>query len=193
MSYDDRVDVMDMILKVLEEHEKSLDSLIIQLGETVTRPKPSGEVKVPELNHYKIVLRKWQEFRERCQYSDLLTFDIADDMFQVLSLNNDNFYIYSEIIPEVTIKLDKNSDKVLIENGELISTEYQYSLLNGKLQCGLPIKTKKSKIDLPNGDLIQKINYKVDPEQARTWLSKELKTEKKAIIFGWIEDKKEYP
>ena len=178
---------MDMILKVLEEHEKSLDSLILQLGETVTRPQPPNTVKVPESSPFKIVLRKWQEFRERCLCPDLLVFDITDEKFQVLAINNDNFYVYLEKIPEVIIKMDKISDKFLIENGEYVSDEYKSSLSNGRLQCGLSVKIKRTKIDQPNGDLIQKISYKVDPEQARLWLSDELKTEKKAIMFGWVE------
>jgi hypothetical protein len=43
------------------------------------------------------------------------------------------------------------------------------------------------KVDLPNGDHIYRFVFSIDPEDTRTWLSEELKTEKKSVVFGVIE------
>ncbi|MCX6649581.1 MAG: hypothetical protein NTV61_09400 [Candidatus Bathyarchaeota archaeon] len=178
---------MDLILNVLKEHEKNLDSLVLQLGETVSQQNTPGKISPHGLSQHKIVLRKWPEFRERCLHSDTLTFDIEGDKFKVFSLKNDVFFIYFETIPEVAIKMEKNSDKIIIESGDLMSTEDTSYAYNGRLQCGLSLNVKKLKVNMPNGDTVQKIMYKVDPEKAKLWLSEELKTEKRSIMFGWIE------
>jgi hypothetical protein len=187
MSFDERVDVVDLILKVLKEHEKSLDTLVSQLGETLSQPVASGTVQIQGYNRYKVVLRRWFEFRERCLKSDLIAFDIVGDKFHVSSLKNGSFYAYSETVPEVTIKMEKDGDKVLIQGGEFMAHEDPSYVFNGKLQCGLAVNTRKTKVDLPNGDTVHKIIYAVDPEEARIWLSEELKTEKKSIVYGGIE------
>jgi hypothetical protein len=187
VSFDERVDVVDLILKVLKDHEKSLDTLVSQLGETLSQPQAAGTIQVQGYNKYKVVLRRWFEFRDRCLKSDLIAFDMVGDKFHVSSVKNGSFYTYSETIPEVTIKMEKDGDKVLIEGGEFMSHEDPSYVFNGKLQCGLGVNTRKAKVDLPNGDTVHKIMYDVDPEEARVWLSDELKTEKKSIVYGVIE------
>ncbi len=187
VSFDERVDVVDLILKVLKDHEKSLDTLVSQLGETLNQPQAAGTIQVQGYNKYKVVLRRWFEFRDRCLKSDLIAFDMVGDKFHVSAVKNGSFYTYSETIPEVTIKMEKDGDKVLIEGGEFMSHEDPSYVFNGKLQCGLGVNMKKTKIDMPNGDTVHKIIYEVDTEEARVWLSDELKTEKKSIVYGGIE------
>lgn len=187
MSFDERVDVVDLILKVLKEHEKNLDTLVSQLGETLSQPLGGGTVQVQGYNRYKVAFNRWFEFRDRCLKSDLVAFDVVGDKFRVSAVKNGSFYSYTETVPEVTIKMEKEGDKVLIEGGEFMAHEDPSHVFNGKLQCGLGVKTRKTKVDLPNGDTVHKILYDIETEEARLWLSDELKTEKKSIIFGGIE------
>lgn len=186
MSFDERVDAVDLILKVLQDHEKSLDTLVSQMGETLTQSQATGAGQAKGLNRYKVVLRRWLDFRARCMNSELVTFDMIGDMFHVTVVKNGSFYAYSETIPEVTIKMEKEGDKVLIEGDELMSHKDVSYIFNGKLQCGLAVNTKKGKVNLPNGDVVHKIMYEVDPEEASKWLSDELKTDTKSIVFGSI-------
>ncbi len=187
MSFDERVDVVDLILKVLKEHEKNLDTLVSQLGDTLSQPIGNGSVQIHNYSKYKAVLHKWFEFRDRCLKSDLVAFDIVGDRFQVSAVKNGSFFCYSETIPEMTIKMEKDGDKVLIEGGEFMTHDESSYAFNGKLQCGLGVNTRKTKVDLPNGDTVHKILYDIDPEEARLWLADELMTEKKSIVFGDIE------
>jgi hypothetical protein len=187
LSFDERVDAVDLILKVLKEHEKSLDTLVGQLGETLKEPTAPSTVQIQGYNRYKLVLKRWFEFRDRCLKCEIIAFDIVGDKFCVSAIKNGSFYSYSETVPEVTIKMEKDGDKVLIEGGEFMTHEDPSYVFNGKLQCGLAVNTRKTKVDLPNGDTVHKILYDIDPEEARMWLSDELKTEKKAIVYGGIE------
>jgi len=187
MSFDERVDAVDLILKVLKEHEKSLDTLVGQLGESLSQPASPGTVQIQGYNRYKLVLKRWFEFRDRCLKCEIVAFDILGDRFNVSAIKNGSFYSYAETVPEVTIKMEKDGDKVFIEGSEFMSHEDSSSVFNGKLQCGLPVNTRKTKVDMPNGDTVHKILYDIDPEEARVWLSDELKTEKKSIIYGGIE------
>ena len=186
MSFDERVDVVDLILKVLKDHEKSLDTLVSQMGETLTQSQAAAAGQVQGHNRYKVVLHRWSEFRERCIKSELIAFDIVRDKFHVTVVKNGGFYAYLETIPEVTIKLEKEGDKVLIEGDELMGHKDVSYIFNGKLQCGLAVSTRKGKVTLPNGDVVHKIMYEVDPDEATKWLADELKTDKKSIIFGSI-------
>jgi len=187
MSFDERVDVVDLILKVLKEHEKNLDTIVSQLGESLSQPQNVEKVQLQGYNKYKVVLNKWLEFRDRCLKSDIVAFDMVEDKFHVSAIKNGNFYSYTETVPEVTIKMEKDGDKVLIEGGEFMVHEDPSHVFNGKLQCGLGVKTKKMKVDLPNGDTVHKILYNIATEETRLWLSEELKTDKKMIVFGGIE------
>jgi hypothetical protein len=187
MSFDERVDVVDLILKVLEDHEKNLDALVSQLGETLHQPQVANAVKMQQHNLYKVVLHRWLDFIDRCINSDIVAFDIVDDKFHISSITNGIFYSYSETIPEVTVKMQKDGDKVLIEGVEFMSHEDPSYVFNGKLQCGLGVNIKKTKIDMLNGDTVHRIIYNIDPEEARVWLAGELKTEKKSIIYGEID------
>ncbi len=186
MSFDERVDAFDLILKVLQDHEKNLDTLVSQMGETLTQSQTTGTGQIHGNNSYKVVLRRWSEFRERCMKSELVAFDMFEDKFQVTVVKNGSFYAYSETIPEVTIKMEKEGDKVLIEGDELMGHKDVSYIFNGKLQCGLAVSTRKGKVNLPNGDVVHKIIYEVDPEEASKWLSDEMKTDKKSIVFGSI-------
>ncbi len=187
MGFDERVDVVDLILKVLKEHEQNLDTIVSQLGETLNQPPSGGTVQIQGYYKYKVSLHKWSEFRDRCLKSDLVAFDLAGDKFHVSAVKNGSFYSYTETVPEVTIKMEKEGDKVLIEGGDFMPHEDPSQVFNGKLQCGLGVRTRKTKAEQPNGDTIHKIIYDVEAEEARLWLSEELKTEKKSIIYGGIE------
>lgn len=186
MSFDERVDAVDLILKVLKDHEKSLDTLVSQMGETLTQSQAPAAGQVQGHNRYKVVLHRWSEFREMCIKSELVAFDIIGNKFNVTVIKNSGSCAYSETIPEVTIKLEKEGDKVQIEGDEFMGHKDVSYIFNGKLQCGLAVSTRKGKVTLPNGDVVHKIMYEVDPDEATKWLSDELKTDKKSIIYGSI-------
>lgn len=186
MDYNERVDVVDLILQVLKEHEKNLDSIVLQLGETVNQQNNPSKTSTLGHGPHKLVLRNWFEFRDKCQHSDTIAFDIEDDKFKIFSLKNNDFYMYFETIPE-TEKKSRNINDNLTKSDNLFFTEDFTKINNGKLQCGLPLKVIKEKTNQTSGHTTPKMIYRTDPDQVKQWLSEELKTEKKSIIFGWID------
>jgi hypothetical protein len=188
MNFDERVDVIDMILGVLKEHEKNLDTLVSQLGAISTAPQslPMTQNIVQTSNKIRINVRNWADFREKCNKPDIVAFDLVDDSFTVTALKPGMLFSYSETIPEVTIMLEKDSDNVTIEDDNFKIHEDPHFIINGKLQCGLPVQTGKSKSTTQKGDTIHKIIYDVDPDEARQWLQHELKVEKELVINGSV-------
>jgi hypothetical protein len=187
LDYNERVDVVDLILQVLKEHEKNLDSIVLQLGETVSQQNNVGKISNHGFSPHKIVLHKWPDFREKCLHSDTIAFDFDNDEFKVFSLKNGVLYMYFETLPEVAIQKE-NRDKILIKSSDLMYNENVSRTYDRKLQCGLNINVKKGKAIMPNRDTTPKIMMsKIDPNEAKCWLSEELQVEKRAIIFGWIE------
>jgi len=189
MSFDERVDAVDLILKVLKEHEKNLDTLVSQLGDNLSQPLSNGSVQIHNYSKYKAILHKWFEFRDRCMKSDLIAFDIIVDRFQVSAIKNGSLFCYSENVPEMRAraKMEKEGDKVLIEDGGFMTQNDPSYVFNGKLQCGLGVKIRKTTVELPNGDTVHKMLYDIDPGETRLWLENELKTEKKSIVYGEIQ------
>ena len=188
MNFDERVDVIDMILGVLKEHEKNLDALVSQLGAISTTPQflPTTQNLVQTSNKIKINVRNWADFREKCSKPDIVAFDLVGDSFTVAVLKPGILFSYSETIPEVTIMMEKYSDNVTIEDDNFNTHEDPHFIVNGKLQCGLPVQTGKSKSTTPKGDTIHKIIYDVDSDEARYWLQQELKVEKELVINGSV-------
>jgi hypothetical protein len=168
------------MLQVLKEHEKNLDTIIMQLGETVNQQTTTSKIPTHKNGQHKVILRKWLEFRDKCQHSDTITFDIENDKFKVFSLKDDVFYTYSEAISPTY------PSKIVIKFEELVSTG-EADIFDEKLQCGLILKLKKLKTSVPGSNDNQKLIYQVDPDDAKRWLSRELKTDKKSIMFGCIE------
>jgi hypothetical protein len=188
MSFDDRVDVVELILKVLKEHEKNLDAIVYQLGETLTSQPSSGQTgHATSFNQHKIVFRKWFEFKERCLRSDIVAFEAKDDSIMVTALKGGNLYYYSEDIPEVPMLVEEDVGKVLANGHKNSPQAGSPNFFSSKLQCGIGIQVRRMKVDLPNGEHIYRFVFSVDPEDTRTWLSEELKTEKKSVVFGVIE------
>jgi hypothetical protein len=186
LDYNERVDVVDLILHVLKEHEKNLDSLVLQLGETVSQQGNVSKIPAHGIIQHKIVLRSWPEFREKCLHSETITFDFETDKFKVIALKNDIFYIYFESLPQAINK------KVVIDNQYFSSNikshiEGNTHLNNSQLNCGLKFNMEKIKCNSYAENNLNNNTFNINPDEVKLWLSEQLKTEKRAIMFGWIE------
>jgi len=190
MGYDEKVDVIDLIINVLRDHEKTLDELISKLEEVLTgsAPVPISAVKTevgrPAVS---VVIREWKSFRERCLESSLVTFEIEEKRFMVSAVKDGILYYFEEEIPEMEIRYKEEEKKAVIEGIDIRSTELVPTVLRGRLQCGLNISVKGTEVKMPDGVSVYKIIYDIDAEEAKSWLAKQLKTEKKNIIRGKIQ------
>ncbi len=190
MGYDEKVDVIDLIINVLRDHEKTLDGLISKLEDTLAgyAPIPAAAAKIevgkPTIS---VILHEWTEFRERCFESNLVAFEIEDKQFKVSAVKDGFLYSYQEKIPDMAIRYREKEEKTVIEGIDISSTELMPTVLRGKLSCGLNISVKGTEVKMPDGVAVYKIIYDIDVEETKNWLQKQLKVKKENIIQGKIQ------
>lgn len=190
MGYDEKVDVIDLIINVLKDHEKTLDGLISKLEDTLAgyAPIPAAATKIevgkPTIS---VILHEWTEFRERCLRSNLIAFEIEDKQFKVSAVKDGFLYSYEEKIPDMEIRYREKEKKTVIEGIDISSTDLMPTVLRGKLDCGLDISVKGTEVKMPDGVAVYKIIYDIDVEETKNWLAKQLETKKGNIIQGKIQ------
>jgi hypothetical protein len=185
MGFDERVDVVDLILKVLKEHEKNLDSIILQLNESLSTRNVDGQVLVTPGLKYRVQLSNWEEFKERSLKAEIVAYDISDSKLSISAYKNGSLTIYTEEIPEFTLKKEKSGERIV---GKHDLTKVDGSLIvGGWLKCGLSVKVKQGKTDLKYTEKLRKISCEINTNEIQSWLSSELKIDKKSVVSGKIE------
>lgn len=188
--YDEKIDVIDLIINVLKDHEKRMDELISRL-----EVNPKTERALPYRDYRKtspsraavtVELSKWQDFREKGSTASLVTFDIINKKFYVFALGNGILYSYVEEIPEMEIKYNKLEKNVQIESINISTTDLMQVALTGKLECGLGLLKREYDIEINNEISMRKISYSVDPTTVKEWLAYQLGIGEKEIIQGKI-------
>lgn len=184
MSLFDKVEVMDFLINVLKDHEKSLDSLISRaenvLAEKEEKLGANGDSYDSPI---KVVLKDWSEFKRRLDNVELVCFDLVDQVFIVSAKTRQKVYEYRERTPELTMEM-KNDNNVLITSSDKMHDDL--SLLNNRLTIGLELSYKKEVAGKP-GENVHKIIYDIDPQHTRKWLSDELGVHQDYIVCGDIE------
>jgi len=184
MSLFDKVEVMDFLINVLKDHEKSLDALISRaenvLAENEEKLGASGDSYDSPI---KVVLKDWSEFKRRLDKVELVCFDLVDQVFIVSAKTRQKVYEYRERTPELTLEM-KNDNNVLITSSDKMHDDL--SLLNNRLTIGLELSYKKEMAGKPEEN-IHKIIYDIDPQRTRKWLSDELGVHQDYIVCGDIE------
>lgn len=190
MSSNEKIDVIDLIINVLREHEKTLDTLISKLETTIdSAPKMDGErvKQVPPHNKYSIMVDNWSEFKERSSKADLAIFSMKGNKLTISVIKENFVYTYVESVSEITMTIEKINEKILVKGLELSKIENHPLVFNGRLKCGLTLTDRKSEFKLPDGNIIQKINYELDNGETKNWLAKQLEIKRENIIVGEIE------
>ena len=185
--YDEKIDVIDLIINVLKDHEKKLDELVSRLEEAQATP---AEVKAPREPPKQVgaaitaVLKRWVEFTGRCSGSQLVAFDIADGFFEVSAVAGGVVYVYREEIPRLDLQYTKGDEGVRIESIDISKAGLMPAALRGNLDCGLELEKKEVEVGLPGGSVVHKIIYDIDPSTAKSWLAYQLGVDDSAIIQG---------
>ena len=187
MSFDEKMDAIDLIINVLREHEKSLDELVSRLEGLLARAAPpvgGAEVVGPTI---RAVVREWKEFRERCSGAGLAAFEVQERQFRVSALKGGVLHIYEEPIPDMEIRFREREKGVVIDEVELRGKEVFPAALRGRLNCGLEASVRGEETRMPDGASLYRIVYDVDTERARNWLANQLKMDPKNIIHGRLQ------
>jgi hypothetical protein len=188
--FDEKIDVIDLIINVLKEHEKTLDELVSRLEEAQTIP---AEVRAPQEPPKQVgaavtaVLKRWTEFTGRCSGAQLVAFDIADGFFEASAVAGGVVYVYREEVPSLDIQYTKRDEGVHIESIDISKAGLMPVALRGKLDCGLEFEKKEVEVELPGGRAVHKILYEVDPGTVKSWLTYQLGVDDSIVVQGKLE------
>jgi hypothetical protein len=195
--FDEKIDVIDLIINVLKDHEKKLDELVARLEEAMVAGAPAQapqereprqrvkrEQEPPEGAAVKATLKKWTEFTERCASADLVVFDVDDGSFKVSAMAGGILYTYEEEIPDMEIRYKKVDEKVHIDSIDISSAGLVPAALRGRLDCGLEFDRKEVEVELPDGSSVYKVVYTIDPGTARSWIAYQLAIDEDSIVQG---------
>jgi hypothetical protein len=191
--FDEKIDVIDLIINVLKDHEKKLDELVSRLENTdsVETPRREPLIRAPEMEVMSggkpvasVVLKRWTEFHSKAKSSELVAFDSDEGCFTVSALTGRVIYTYIERIPSMEIEYSGDKGKSRIDGINISSAKLIPAAFKGKLDCGLELKMNKYDVSRPDGGLMHKINYFIDPEIAKQWLAYQLEVDDDRVVQG---------
>jgi len=181
--FDEKIDVIDLIINVLKDHEKKLDALVSRLENTASLETPGHDpsFRAPEMEVMpggkpvaSVVLKRWTEFHSKARSSELVAFDSEEGRFTVSALARTVIYTYVESIPSMEIEYSGDEGKSRIDGINISRAELIPAAFKGRLDCGLELKMNKYDVSRPDGGIVHKINYFIDPEIAKQWLAYQL-------------------
>ena len=130
-------------------------------------------------------MKDWEEFCDKAVESELICFDLVDSMFYCNAITENKVYRYAEQTPYITLELSESENNVVLSGIKMgKNLEDNFSLLNGQLNNGLELRSKKIKT---SGEK-HTIHYELDVLYTKNWLSKELGVHRDFIVCGNIED-----
>ena len=183
--YREKVDVIDFIINVLREHEKTLDELVGRLEGAFERlPEVRGAERIEKPPAICVEIRGWDEFRSRCRGAPMVAFEADGRVFSIYAVKGGLVYTYSEPLPEMSIRMRKSEDRYIVEEFSVDSLEGVSLAFKKRLNCGLEGAVKGSEVRVQEGVHLINIAYDVNIEEAKRWLSKELKVDKENIVRG---------
>ncbi len=191
---DEKVDILDLLINLLKEHETKLDELAYRIEtildenlpepespESTTRESPPGELVT-----LRATIRRWHEFRQRCRRSDSVAFQAHDGQFKVTAVSRNALYTYEEEIPFLEILYtgegEERKPRYFIEDPKLLT-----KALRGRLDCGLELEGVETEVDVPDNGMYVRIKYPVNPGEARDWIAEQLGIEPSTIIEGELD------
>ena len=190
-NFDEKIDVIDLIINVLRDHEKKLDELVSRLEETQlieTPLKPKTEKDPQKRILLKTLLRSWQEFKHHSTNAKLVTYDLDKNIFTVSALSEEDvLYTYSEEIPKVEINFRYVDEKINIDGINISKAELVPVAMRGELECGLKLTKKNIEVKLPNGSSLNKIIYDINNSSVKSWLSSQLGIVENIVLYGKFE------
>ena len=182
---DDKVDIIDLLISLLRDHEKKLDEISYRLEKLADGGQPIPYIEEPDVKpgvsgvSVTVIVSRWSDYRERCRGSQLIAYKITETSLHVASLVGSIVYIYEEQIPSITLK-KKEDGSTQINILDLANTQ---TALSGKLACGLALETV-SFDSMVDGEKVSIVKYMVSDENVRSWLASQLEVDSSQIIKG---------
>ncbi len=180
-------DVLDMIINLLREHEKTLDELIYRVEEVLSarapEPTPPREPTPPPAG-VSAVLKDWEDFKRRCAYARLIGFLADEKTFKVTAIADGVLYVYEEEVPFLNVLYRKEDEEVKIFGVEADDIGLIPKALRRRLDCGLEFSVREVEMGETDGVSARRITWLVEPSVVRDWLAIELRVEPSTIVEG---------
>ena len=182
---DDRVDVLDLLINLLKEHEAKLDDLSRRLEEIMEQTTPRAAP--PERPVTEVSLRahitSWTEFRRLSRGAIRVALSTEEGQFKVMSIKGGILHDYQEKVPYLDIikRVEEGMSRVSFE---LDDVSLLVNSLRGRLDCGLALQRRETELAQLEDATLTRLEYWVDSEHARRWLAQELEVEESRIILG---------
>ena len=181
---DARVDILDLLINLLKEHEQKMDELTYRLETLIDERKPTaGPPREASETIGGVVARvsSWGEFKRQSASAVMLALGIDERTFKVTALRRGIFIVYQEEIPVLeVIRKDESTDTTYAVTEASLTMK---SLL-GSLECGLELDRRVIDSTLPEGGSVQRVVHYVDPGKGKSWLADQLDVEESSIILG---------
>lgn len=199
-SFDEKIDVIDLIINVLKDHETKLDELVSRL-ESIPQRVPRLEDSEPSESYVRsfssetrrpigppitAILERWTDFRSKCQSARLVAFDTKEGKFEVSAIAGGIVYIYSEEMPSMGITYKENGEGARVEGIDINKPGLMPAALREKLDCGLEFTREDITTQLDDGRSLHKIIYKIDPGIASSWIAYQLGIEDSDVVQGML-------
>ncbi|RJS90685.1 hypothetical protein CW705_05740 [Candidatus Bathyarchaeota archaeon] len=186
--FEEKIDVLDLIINVLRDHEENLSrtlenfddvhqrisafaeklNLLDKILERLDGLKVKRIIEATGINGplVKVKCNDWATFRAASQGALLVTFEISEGNVTVSSITDLFVFIYNDGIPELMSVMGSGIMRwvsKIMKNGE--SAVESFDLLHFQ------------------DDIYEEV---IDPEAFRNWLSTDLKISKEKIIHGKV-------
>ena len=190
---DDKVDIIDLLINLLRDHEKKLDEISYRLEKLVEGRQPLDSMEPLELQPARppqmttasgIVaqMSNWQDFRERGSRSQLVSVNITETQFKVSAYTAGILYSYAEKLPSIQIKRTDDGGNQM----NLADIADAQVALSGKLLCGLALETRsfESKVE---EESIRVVSFSVNRAAAKDWIASQLDVDASMVIEGELD------
>jgi len=181
---DDRVDMLDLLINLLKEHEKKMDELTYRLETLLDESRPPTEPprRAPEgISGVVARVSSWREFKRQCTSAPSVAVEIDERIFKATALSRNILFAYEEEIPVLEVIHRDEGGKTTYA---VTDASLTLKSLMGSLDCGLELDRRVIDSALPDGGGSQRVVYYVDPGAARSWLADQLAVEESSIILG---------
>ena len=181
---DDRVDMLDLLINLLKEHEKKMDELTYRLETLLDERRPPTETprRAPEgISGVVARVSSWREFKRLCTGALSVAVVIDERIFKVTALSRNVLFAYEEEIPVLEINKRNEGRETTYA---VTDASLTLKSLMGTLDCGLELDRRVIDSALPDGGAVQRVVYYVDPGVGRSWLADQLAVEESLIILG---------
>ena len=200
-NFDEKMDVMDLIINVLKDHESKLDELVSRLESLPPHQEGSEEDSEPEDEPRRpvvgpprhagpvvtVVLKRWADFGSKCASSRLVAFDTEESVFEVSALAGGVVYVYREEVPRMGITYREDEDGARVEGIDISKPGLMPAALREKLDCGLEFTRRDLETNMNDGRTLYKIVFEIDPMVARSWIAYQLGVDDSDVVQGKLQ------